>query len=326
LLIVSDFDNSSYHTGGDTWELLSVTRTIDAAATQVVCKIDMADDASGYTAYVDLPFASEFLTINNTVNDSYFPGTSEPNDIILRKSATGADVASDKIDLFSAISGVDKKMTIQQQGISSQEAIEFLDNSAARKHYFDGTGKLFSSLSIGAPKLEINQTGALDSVLIQDGGSDVFRIYDGGISDLPLQSAMLAYQPNATDAIATAIWTRLTLMSTEVFDIQGEYDGSGGIAKFIATKAGYYLCYLQAFWDCTSIAYYGVGILKNGMLIAEYGISPGNVGWRSSSVCTLVNLAATDYIQPYVFHNAGANRNVLGGAVYRTYMWILKVM
>lgn len=118
-------NNSSYHTGSNNWELLEVSRTIDAAATKVDCVILLENDVSGYTAYVDLCAAGEIA------DSSYHHNNEAPNGLSLVKSATGNNADSRQLIFYHDTGGSDKKKVIQSDG--ANDSIQILASNGTTK-------------------------------------------------------------------------------------------------------------------------------------------------------------------------------------------------
>jgi hypothetical protein len=190
----------------------------------------------------------------------------------------------------------------------------------------DASGNLGIGTTGPVAKLEVNQASAASSLKIADNGTTVQEIYDGGIIDLPYQSTAKAYMGGTSQTVSNSTWTKLPI-NTKSWDTQNEFDTTNN--RFTATKAGYYLVLLKAYWDSIAdqkICYHAV--YKNGASEATQAYQGSGPALLQPVSVFLIKLAAGDYIEFYVFQNSGGDTHINGGSSYSdyTYMEIIKLM
>lgn len=145
-----------------------------------------------------------------------------------------------------------------------------------------------------------------------------------GIISMPKQSACRVYL-SAAQSIPNATWTKIEF-DTEGYDVAGEFDNAVNY-RFTATVAGKYLVILNVFVngvsDGTALK---MAIYKNGVSAELYGQDQGSDTPQSFVMnnSNVFNLAANDYLEGYVYQNAGGARDINDGD-NDTYMCIIKV-
>jgi len=176
-----------------------------------------------------------------------------------------------------------------------------------------GTG-LVGTDSPAFKKLTVNQTAAADSVDVQDGGTQVMKIYDGGIVDFPKQSGCSAYRNAAWD-MPNASWTKIPF-DTEVFDIQGEFDT--GTSGFTVTKAGYYL--VSAAFRISDVApdvLYSIAINVDGYNVGQGIGYAADIGTNQEIINPMVTailyLPVDEVVYIYGYQNTGGAKAINTG-------------
>ena len=173
-------------------------------------------------------------------------------------------------------------------------------------------------------KLTVNQTTADDIEDIQDNGTSVRKIYDGGITDLPKQSCGRIYLANSM-GIADNTETLVTF-DTKSFDIQSEFDVVTN-HNFTATKAGKYLVIASlCFYNMPDNSTCVVDFWKNGTLYSRSeAISGPNESPRVKAV-DIITCAANDYIDVRAIQISGASRTIWGDPGNSTFFNVYKIM
>jgi len=145
---------------------------------------------------------------------------------------------------------------------------------------------------------------------------------DGGnyvTIDSVLGRKFSAYQATAdVQAIATGTYTKL-LFPSEAWDVGGEFASS----RFTPTSAGYYRASMGV--TLLSMAdgnYIEAGIYKNTIFNAEIARNAITMGAAQSFAINATRVfylnGTTDYLECYVFHNYGSNRNTQGNDTYKS--------
>lgn len=119
------------------------------------------------------------------------------------------------------------------------------------------------------------------------------------------QSSCTVVRESSTQVISTGTWTKVRLNS-EWFDQDNEFDNTTNY-RFTATEAGTYLI-------CFSAGFF-VGVVADKKYIAQMrinnsGVSKGRLQAAFAESVTATNsiilkLAANDYVELWVYHNAG---------------------
>ena len=136
----------------------------------------------------------------------------------------------------------------------------------------------------------------------------------------PIMPAMRATL-SANQSIPTGEYTRVDLDGQD-YDTTTAFDG--GTHKWTCSEAGKYLISINVGLEslpngCTA----SIFCWLNGNFsspLTRYPIGDAADAYLSSS--DILSLVPTDYLELGVYHNAGGNRNVLGGLDYTTWMSI----
>lgn len=128
-----------------------------------------------------------------------------------------------------------------------------------------------------------------------------------------------AYMAGGQTGIADASWTKLVL-DTKAFDTGNNFDAATN-RRFTAAIAGFYQFNAYAtLLSTANLAFEGkVALYKNGSFFTGTDIYPTAAGtsvYLSGTVSDLIQLAAGDYIEMWVWQDVGSGTTtVLGGSV-----------
>lgn len=158
-----------------------------------------------------------------------------------------------------------------------------------------------------------NYTGQAGNTVVVNAGEDGLEF--GAAPGGAFTSKCSVYR-NATQAITTGTWTKIQL-NTEDYDADGEFDNAVNY-RFQPDTTGYYI--VSACVSMTDLGagkYINCGIYKNGALW-KIATVVSHVGTQDPRVCAGCDmyLLNTDYIELYVYHNHGSNRNIEGTGRY----------
>ena len=128
------------------------------------------------------------------------------------------------------------------------------------------------------------------------------------------------YCSSATSAVGSAS-TKIAF-DTELFDIAGEFASN----KFTVTTAGYYFIHLsvclQDFSDGQALQ---PRIYKNGSQLQAGRTNNGKTDHMATNVTSVKYLAASDYIEGYVFNGWSTSKNTTTGDNLDTFMTIMRL-
>jgi len=115
-----------------------------------------------------------------------------------------------------------------------------------------------------------------------------------------------AYRGTSDQTIGSGAWTKI-LFNTEDYDSDSEFASS----RFTATNAGYYLISISALiLNLADGDLMILSVYKNGVASAQTRLYMAAAGHGELNVSDIASLSATDYIEGYVYHNYGANRDL----------------
>lgn len=133
-------------------------------------------------------------------------------------------------------------------------------------------------------------------------------------------NAMVRVTKSGNQSINSATATAVT-WDTEDFDTDSMHEGVTNPSRLTAPIAGKYLVYGIAQWviDATGSLAKMVGFYfyKNGSIFNLGNFMPNGTG-TIGTICTgtiIINLAANDYMEMYVYQESGGAINLLGGSV-----------
>jgi len=132
------------------------------------------------------------------------------------------------------------------------------------------------------------------------------------ITDAPAFSVY----PSSQQAITTSTWTKVLLQNKE-FDTNNNFDNTTNY-RFTPTVAGYYqvsfTCYISSVSGIIN-AIYKNGVHKHSGNIKLYTTAGGT----GTTLSALVHMnGTTDYLEFYVWHNSGVDKNT---SDVQTYTW-----
>lgn len=128
---------------------------------------------------------------------------------------------------------------------------------------------------------------------------------------------------SGTQVIATSTNTKLTILTTEILDTNGDYDNVA--CRFTPDTAGWYLLVGNVGW-LSSVAdkIYQARVYKNGIAQAGAGMdftpSLNGAGFYFTVITLLQANGSSDYFEFFVSHIVGANATVSGA-----YFWGFKI-
>ncbi|MCK6683494.1 MAG: hypothetical protein L6R30_13885 [Thermoanaerobaculia bacterium] len=139
-------------------------------------------------------------------------------------------------------------------------------------------------------------------VAVDSGGNITFR-----------KDYSFSAHKNTSDqtGITDSTWTKLTFGS-EAFDMGGAYDSSN--SKFVAAEAGKYVLFARtAMVPAATETLLRIALYVNGTSVRD-GVSQGSLSTRGLgvSVEAILDLAASDEVEVYVYHTRGSDGTALG--------------
>jgi len=168
--------------------------------------------------------------------------------------------------------------------------------------------------------LPLSTSSAIDAYM---SGNKWLSVTTSGIVGLPKQSRCRAYLSGSNQSVPSATWTKIQLNAT-LYDEQGEFDTTTNY-RFTATEAGYYIVIgsisILNIDDQKTVT---VAIRKNGASCAYTRYYTSGTAAPIISAVSIAHLDAGDYLELWVYHNHGSNRDVAAGSSY-TYMAIHKL-
>lgn len=163
-----------------------------------------------------------------------------------------------------------------------------------------------SGTAIAFGAIDLSQAGAV--------GSSILPVANGGTGVTAFPAFSVHRNGADQTAAATATFTKLQF-TTEEFDTNSNFDNATNY-RFTPTVAGKYI--INASVTILSLASgsrMAVSIYKNGAVFKNSG--PGNTGAAGviqAVVSAVVDFnGSTDYVEFFVFHSNGSNRDIYGG-------------
>lgn len=131
--------------------------------------------------------------------------------------------------------------------------------------------------------------------------------------NLPNGGPAFSATRSGTQSIANATFTKVQYNSEE-FDTNSNYDPTTDF-RFTPTVAGYYSVNASAGWGFTS-GFSISTIYKNGS-VAKWGSLAASTGAGTlSTVSVLIYMnGSTDYVESYVYQQAGSSQNITANTV-----------
>ena len=197
--------------------------------------------------------------------------------------------------------------------LSNGNLLSLVDGSEISLHNHAGGGGGVSTWIDLTDTDPANYTGQAGNTVVVNAGEDGLEF--GAAPGGAFTSKCSVYR-NATQAITTGTWTKIQL-NTEDYDTDGEFDNSSNY-RFEPDVTGYY--HISAAISMTDLGdgkYINVGIYKNGALwkIATVNSAINTFDPRIPVTCDMY-LLNTDFIELWVYHNHGSNRNIEGAGRY----------
>jgi hypothetical protein len=136
-------------------------------------------------------------------------------------------------------------------------------------------------------------------------------------------NSMAKVWKSADQVIATGTSTIVTF-NTEAFDTDALHDTVTNNSRITVAIAGKYLVGAEVQWEASALGTYRQGaIYKNGSIVTVLGtIGPTSGGTPVQTSSMILSLAATDYVEISVVHDAGVNQNILGTGEADTSFWV----
>lgn len=157
-------------------------------------------------------------------------------------------------------------------------------------------------------KIQVEEGADEDKIRMDVAGVEAFILQDTGILDLPKQSRARVEKTNG-QTIGTGAFTKI-LLNTEDYDEHNEFDSTTNY-RFTASQAGYYSCSGNCvIHDLGDGKKYIVSIQKNGVNICLGRGIAGGIAHCGASAVTIVYMAANDYLELYMYHDQGGDRDI----------------
>lgn len=139
-------------------------------------------------------------------------------------------------------------------------------------------------------------------------GTEVLPIVQGGATVKVAVNALNTFAPafgansGADSPASTATWTKVSYPN-EKFDTNSNFASS----TFTATVAGYYQINASAYFYPSVVGQCQIAIYKNGTSYTVGSVIPNSNQGPACVVSAVISLAATDYLEIYVYQNSGGN-------------------
>lgn len=172
--------------------------------------------------------------------------------------------------------------------------------------------------------------GATGPVRLQAGTAGYFLRSQGPGSDLIWVPVAVGTLPacrvwlSANQSMPSTAWTKVEVDTVE-FDTTGDWDA--GNLRYVASEAGYYIACLGLYYVNIPNAKEVQGIVKiTGAYHSPYSrLSSGAVADYLITLNDIIHLDVNDWVEIWGFHTSGANRDVKGAGIYRTWMSLHKL-
>lgn len=172
-------------------------------------------------------------------------------------------------------------------------------------------------------KVDVEESADEDKIRMDVGGTEAFLLHDDGILDLAKQSRIHVYR-NTNQTITTGTWTKIQF-NTETYDNQNEFDPTTNY-RFTATKAGHYSVALTGLvLAMVADKRSGVSLKKNGAFVALSLSHASHAADAATFLSAILYLAASDYIEAFVYHDAGSSKDLSGDSPSHTFMMVHKL-
>ena len=206
------------------------------------------------------------------------------------------------------------------------------DGSSGQVLSTNGSGTLSWATAGGSPagsntQVQFNNSGSFgasanftwDGTDVGLGSGNRFRM-QGQNRIRYLNSTAVASEDN-TQAITTSTWTVVTFNDTDTFDTDTLHDTATNNSRVLARIAGKYMVYSYVIWEANVVGSRNLRLEKNAAGVVTAGTFiggmelPASIGTNiQNTVTSLVEMAANDYIEAFVWQNSGGNLNIaIGG-------------
>lgn len=129
------------------------------------------------------------------------------------------------------------------------------------------------------------------------------------ISGLSNDSACRVYLSAANQSVPSGAVTKIEY-DGEIYDESNEFDSAVN-HRFTATRAGKYLIMSQnTILDLTDGKLFILYIKVNGVSVIDKYATGSGAATLAGFVSIICDLAANDFVEVYVYHNHGANRDI----------------
>lgn len=171
---------------------------------------------------------------------------------------------------------------------------------------FNGVLTLTSSASLISPAGNIT-TSPGDVLMLVESSAGVWQL----ISTVGSGAAFRAYR-TVTQTITTAAHTKVQF-NVESYDVASAFDSAN--SKFVAPVAGKYFFAAALHFDSGSWSAGDtimLGIYKNGAMHSRVRLNPfsGASILPTAAISDVLDLAAADYVEMYIYQNSGVSRDV----------------
>uniref|UniRef100_A0A6M3KN82 Putative tail protein n=1 Tax=viral metagenome TaxID=1070528 RepID=A0A6M3KN82_9ZZZZ len=186
------------------------------------------------------------------------------------------------------------------EGRSASEVVTDLQSSLSKIQDSDGQ----SYVAVGA---------TADQTDFKNANVTTGKISAAGILTWAKQSRCKAYRATSNQTIPTTTFTKLQL-NAESYDEQNEFDSTTNY-RFTATEAGRYLVIVGCYYESpVADKIMGCYIYHNGARVTEPSFHSSSTSGLSTMTMDVLELAASDYVEAYAYHNCGGDEVVLLGA------------
>lgn len=195
-------------------------------------------------------------------------------------------------------------------GANHPTKVDVINRAYNVEHEEDGTHKNITQgdgRSVTTDKIEARDG---DGLLLEDDGGNGIEITDGGIIHMSKQSGFSANVNNNQDIPDTT--ATIIVFNQEDFDNQNELNTGTGI--FTAQKSGDY--HISAIVPTNETLNVGdswrLEVLKNAGTFSRPAVTTYGAIQCYAAISIDLSLAANDTITMKIWHNFGANREILG--------------
>lgn len=193
-----------------------------------------------------------------------------------------------------------------------------------------GIMKYYSTEEVGVVAMPVAQftTPTGGDIISYNATNDEFEMvtptsfntddFDEAAGEITKREINFLARRTASQSIPTAVWTKVQL-DGEAFDSDSYFDSTTNY-RFTPGVAGDYLFYANVLLEALAdTKLHGIAIYKNGAHFNRVMFRIGGTGNTDLNMATVVDLnGSTDYVELYVYHEHGSNRNISGGTPFYT--------